>query len=58
MAAIRDQGVNFANPHSLFPTFTMPNASGLATGHFLGDTGDVQQHDLSPASRCRAPPAA
>ena len=39
MAAIRDQGVNFANPHSLFPTFTMPNASGLATGHFLGDTG-------------------
>src|SRR4249919_2664549 len=39
MAAIRDQGVNFANPHSLFPTFTMANASGLATGHFLGDTG-------------------
>jgi hypothetical protein len=39
MAAIRDKGVNFANPHSLFPTFTMPNASGLATGHFLGDTG-------------------
>ena len=39
MAAIRDQGVNFANPHSLFPTFTMPNASGMATGHHLGDTG-------------------
>ena len=39
MAAVRDKGVNFANPHSLFPTFTMPNASGLATGHFLGDTG-------------------
>jgi hypothetical protein len=39
MAAIRDQGVNFANPHSLFPTFTMANASGLATGHLLGDTG-------------------
>src|SRR5882672_7660033 len=39
MAAVRDQGVNFANPHSLFPTFTMANASGLATGHFLGDTG-------------------
>ena len=39
MAAIRDKGVNFANPHSLFPTFTMANASGLATGHFLGDTG-------------------
>jgi hypothetical protein len=39
MAAVRDQGVNFANPHSLFPTFTMANASGMATGHFLGDTG-------------------
>jgi hypothetical protein len=39
MAAIRDQGVNFANPHSLFPTFTMPNSSGMATGHQLGDTG-------------------
>jgi arylsulfatase A-like enzyme len=39
MAAIRDQGVNFANPHSMFPTFTMPNASAMATGHFLGDTG-------------------
>jgi len=39
MAALRDKGVNFANPHSLFPTFTMANASGMATGHFLGDTG-------------------
>jgi len=39
MAAIRDRGVNFANSHSLFPTFTMPNASGLASGHYLGDTG-------------------
>jgi arylsulfatase A-like enzyme len=39
MAAIRDQGVNFANSHSLFPTFTMPNSSGMSTGHYLGDTG-------------------
>ncbi len=39
MAAVRDKGVNFANPHSLFPTFTMANASGMSTGHFLGDTG-------------------
>jgi len=39
MAAVRDKGVNFANPHSLFPTFAMANSSGLATGHFLGDTG-------------------
>lgn len=39
MAAVRDKGVNFINPHSLFPTFTMANASGMSTGHFLGDTG-------------------
>jgi Type I phosphodiesterase / nucleotide pyrophosphatase len=40
MAAVRDGGVNFKNPHSLFPTFTTANASAMATGHYLGDTGD------------------
>ena len=40
MAEVRDQGVNFKNSHSLFPTFTTPNASAMATGHYLGDTGD------------------
>src|SRR5689334_25103082 len=40
MAAVRDKGVNFKNPHSLFPTFTTANASAMATGHYLGDTGD------------------
>jgi hypothetical protein len=40
MSSLRDKGVNFKNPHSLFPTFTMPNASAMATGHYLGDTGD------------------
>jgi len=40
MAAIRDQGVNFKNPQSIFPTFTTANASAFATGHYLGDTGD------------------
>src|SRR5450432_1622393 len=40
MAEIRDQGVNFKNSHSLFPTFTTANASAMATGHYLGDTGD------------------
>jgi hypothetical protein len=38
--ALRAQGVSFANSHSLFPTFTTPNASAIATGHYLGDTGD------------------
>jgi arylsulfatase A-like enzyme len=37
---IRTQGVSFANSHSLFPTFTTANASAIATGHYLGDTGD------------------
>lgn len=40
MAAVRDTGVNFKNSHSLFPTFTTANASAMATGHYLGDTGD------------------
>src|SRR5882757_10729968 len=39
MAEIRDKGVNFKNPHSVFPTFTMANSSAMATGHFLGDSG-------------------
>src|SRR6516162_6447531 len=40
MAAIAREGVNLRNGHALFPTFTTANASGLATGHLLGDTGD------------------
>ncbi|TWS01173.1 alkaline phosphatase family protein, partial [Pseudomonas mandelii] len=40
LAQLRREGVNFQNSHSLFPTFTTPNASALATGHYLGDTGD------------------
>ena len=40
MAEVRDKGVNFSNSHSLFPTFTTANASAMATGHYLGDTGD------------------
>src|SRR5262245_15106957 len=39
MAAVRDKGVNFANPHALFTTFTMANASVLSTGDVIGDTG-------------------
>jgi arylsulfatase A-like enzyme len=38
--AIRQQGVNFVNSHSLYPTVTTANASAIATGHLLGDTGD------------------
>ena len=58
MAAVRDKGVNFVNPHSLFPTFTMANASGMSTGHFLGDTGVFIKHDLCRLRRLRMPRAA
>jgi arylsulfatase A-like enzyme len=40
LAAVRDQGVDFHNSHSLYPTVTTANASAIATGHYLGDTGD------------------
>ncbi|MBV8117256.1 MAG: alkaline phosphatase family protein, partial [Candidatus Eremiobacteraeota bacterium] len=40
MNALRSAGVGFPNSHSIFPTFTTANASAMATGHLLGDTGD------------------
>ncbi|HEY4328296.1 MAG TPA: alkaline phosphatase family protein [Phycisphaerae bacterium] len=39
-AELRKNGVNFINSHSLFPTVTTPNASAIATGHYIGDTGN------------------
>jgi len=38
--ALRRQGVDFTNSHSIYPTVTTANASAIATGHYLGDTGD------------------
>jgi arylsulfatase A-like enzyme len=40
LAALRDEGVDFQNSHSLYPTVTTANASAMATGHYLGDTGN------------------
>ena len=40
LAAVQREGVDFRNSHSLYPTVTTPNASAIATGHRLGDTGD------------------
>ena len=37
---LRKEGVDFQNSHAVFPTFTTANASVIATGHGLGDTGD------------------
>jgi hypothetical protein len=35
----RQRGVHFVNSHALFPTLTTANASAMATGHLVGDTG-------------------
>ena len=40
MFRLKSQGVDFTNSHSLFPTVTTVNASAIATGHYIGDTGD------------------
>src|SRR3569832_315441 len=37
---LKSEGVDFTNSHSLFPTITTVNASAIATGHYIGDTGD------------------
>ena len=44
---LQQKGVKFANSHSVFPTFTTPNASAIATGHYLGDTGDFSNYVYS-----------
>ncbi len=40
MFRVRKQGVDFTNSHAMYPTLTTANASAVATGHYLGDTGD------------------
>jgi arylsulfatase A-like enzyme len=40
LVRLQEEGVFFANSHSLYPTVTTANASALATGHQLGDTGN------------------
>ena len=37
---IRQRGVDFRNSHSLYPTVTTANASAIAMGHGIGDTGE------------------
>ncbi|HEY1632159.1 MAG TPA: alkaline phosphatase family protein [Rhizomicrobium sp.] len=37
---VKTQGVDFKNSHSVYVTVTTANASSIATGHYLGDTGD------------------
>jgi len=42
LAMVRDQGVNLINSHAVYPTVTTVNASAIATGHGIGDTGEFQ----------------
>lgn len=37
---IQKNGVDFTNSHSLYPTVTTVNASAIAMGHAIGDTGE------------------
>jgi predicted AlkP superfamily pyrophosphatase or phosphodiesterase len=37
---LKAEGVDFTNSHSLYPTQTTVNASAIATGHYIGDTGN------------------
>ncbi len=49
LAAVRSEGVDFRYSHALYPTVTTPNASAIATGHLLGDTGDYGNYMVSGA---------
>jgi arylsulfatase A-like enzyme len=40
LAKLRREGVNFTSPHAMYPTVTTVNASAIATGHYIGDTGN------------------
>lgn len=42
LQALRREGVDFRNSHSMFPTVTTVNGASIATGHRPGDTGDFQ----------------
>jgi hypothetical protein len=37
---LKHAGVDFADSHSLYPTITTVNASAIATGHYIGDSGN------------------
>jgi arylsulfatase A-like enzyme len=51
---LKTQGVDFANSHSLFPTVTTVNASAIATGHYIGDTGNFGNSFYVGTSRLAA----
>ncbi len=40
LSRVKTEGVDFRNSHALYPTLTTANASAIATGDYLGNTGD------------------
>jgi hypothetical protein len=54
IASLTKNGVQFTNTHSIFPTFTTANASAMATGHALGDTG-LRASDQSRSGKSSRP---
>jgi Type I phosphodiesterase / nucleotide pyrophosphatase len=49
--ALREEGVNFTDNHSTYPTFTMMNAASFATGSFGGTTGYYGNSLWQPTAR-------
>src|SRR5262249_46141328 len=49
--ALREEGVNFTDNHSTYPTFTMMNAASFATGSFGGTTGYFGNMLWQPTAR-------
>jgi len=47
-ADIQKNGVDFRNSHAVYPTVTTTNASAIATGHGIGDTGEWSNSLLLP----------
>jgi len=48
-ADIQKNGVDFRNSHAVYPTVTTTNASAIATGHGIGDTGEWSNSLLLPS---------
>jgi arylsulfatase A-like enzyme len=55
---VRTSGVDFPNSHSVYPSVTTANASAIATGHGLGDTGDFSNSLYSGVWLTKPDPAA
>ena len=51
LSALQEEGVNFTDNHSTYPTFTMMNAASFASGSFGGMTGYYGNTLWQPTAR-------